>query len=241
MIRIRLLPVQNPTENNLMLSPIPVSDTAVTHQEWVYRQLKEAILSGRFVPGRSITLRGIAAMLDVSLTPVREALRRLVAERALEAHDNRRVNVPEMTQAKLDDICATRIALETLAAERALPDIDDHRLARLWKINAQIDEAVAADDVETYLCRHREFHYTFYGLDRCGVLEPLITSIWLQFSPFMRLAIHHIGVDYLVDRHAEALSAAEHRDVRGLRFAIEADVREGLGSLTEADWQNPDI
>ncbi|HLQ85170.1 MAG TPA: GntR family transcriptional regulator [Salinisphaeraceae bacterium] len=217
--------------------PIPMPDTGITRQEWVYRQLREAIMGGQFVPGRSVTLRGIAQMLDVSLTPVREAMRRLIAEHALEAHGNRRVSVPEMSRAKLAEICAARIALETLAAARAMPAIDKKRLERLWQLNDLIDEAVAARDIATYLARHREFHYMFYSAGPGSVIMPLIESLWLQFSPFMRYAVDHIGVDYLKDRHAEALRAVERRDVADLRFALEADVREGLGSLTEADWQ----
>src|SRR5690625_2794966 len=91
-----------------LLTPVSIPNGPITRQEWAYRQLKEAILGGQFVPGRSVTLRGIAAMLDVSLTPVREAMRRLVAERALEAHGNRRVTVPKMTPRKLDELCSVR-------------------------------------------------------------------------------------------------------------------------------------
>lgn len=231
------MPPSAATHDDTLLSPISIPDTTITRQEWVYRQLKEAILSGQFVPGRSVTLRGIAAMLDVSPTPVREALRRLVAERALEAHGNRRVSVPRMTREKLSDICAARVSLETLAAERALPAIDSERLALLWRLNEQVDEALDRRDIGAYLRRHREFHFTFYDVGRTTILMPLIESVWLQFSPFMRLAVDHIGVDYLVDRHVEALRAVERHDIGALRFALEADVREGLGSLTETDWQ----
>lgn len=227
----------DPSGEAMRITPIPIEDTAITRQEWVYRQLKEAILSGQFVPGRSVTLRGIGAMLGVSPMPVREALRRLVAERALEAHGNRRVSVPEMTPEKLEDICTVRVTLETLAAERALPSIDADRLALLWRLNAQVDAAIDAGDIGAYLCRHREFHYALYNVGRAAVVMPLIESVWLQFSPFLRLAINHIGVDYLVDRHVEALRAVERKDVRALRFALEADVREGLGSLNESDWK----
>lgn len=212
-------------------------DSSITVQEWVYRQLKERILTGRFVPGHSVTLRGIAGLLDVSPMPVREALRRLVSERALEIHGNRRVSVPRMTRDKFDALCSARVALETLAAGHAMLHIDGERLARLRRLDAGIDAAVAAGDVTTYLQRHREFHYELYRAGPTGVLMPLIDSIWMQFSPFLRLVIHHIGTDYVVDRHAEALDAIERRDYDALRFAIEADVREGLGSLTEAEWQ----
>lgn len=232
----------SPTANDevTVLTPIAMPEAKITRQEWVYRQIKEAILSGQFVPGRSVTLRGIASALDVSLTPVREALRRLVAERALEARDNRRVSVPKMTPDKLADLCAVRVALETLAAERAVNYIDSDRLSRLWRLNEQVDQAVDAGDINAYLRHHREFHYTFYDVGRDTIIMPQIESIWLQFSPFMRWALPHIGVDYLVDRHAEALRAVESKDISRLRFAIEADVREGLGSLTEADWAQLD-
>jgi len=224
-------------DTGTLLAPVAIPNAAITRQEWVYRQLKEAILGGQFVPGRSVTLRGIAAMLDVSLTPVREAMRRLVAERALESHGNRRVTVPKMTPRKLDELCSVRIALETLAAERALPAIDSERMTRLWQLNASIDDAINAGDIAAYLHRHREFHFTFYNVGEGHVIMPLIESAWLQFSPFMRLAISHIGVDYIHDRHAEALQAVQRKDGPGLRFALEADIREGLGSLTESDWQ----
>ncbi|WP_147418201.1 hypothetical protein [Salinisphaera sp. Q1T1-3] len=64
---------------------------------------------------------------------------------------------------------------------------------------------------------------------------PLMESVWLQFSPFLRRAIGHIGTGYVVDRHAEALDAVAAQDAQALRFAIEADVGEGLGALREQD------
>lgn len=221
-----------------VLEPVSLATSGMTRQEWVYQQLREAVLTGQFVPGRSVTLRGIAEMLDVSPTPVREALRRLVAERALESHDNRRVNVPRMTPAKLADLCAVRARLESFAAERAMAHIDTARLDRLWELNTAVDEAIEARDIRSYLQRHRAFHFTLYEAGGASAVMPLIESIWLQFSPFLRLAIDHIGRDYIVDRHAEALRAIAAGDAQLLRFAIEADVREGLGSLTEDDWQN---
>lgn len=219
------------------LEPVTLATRPATRQEWVYQQLKEALLTGRIVPGRPLTLRGIAHALDVSLTPVREALRRLVAERALAAHGNRRVSVPRMTRAKLADLCAVRVQLETFAAERARPWIDAERLAELWTLDAAVDAAIDAGDVAAYLQRHRAFHFSFYDSGETSAVMPLIESLWLQFSPFLGLAIGHIGTDYIADRHAEALRAVAEGDSQGLRFAIEADVREGLGSLTESDWQ----
>ncbi len=80
--------------------------------EWVYLALCDSILAGEFVPGVGVTLRGIAASLDVSPMPVREAIRRLAAEGALEVHDNRRVSVARMNQKRFDELSLARLAIE---------------------------------------------------------------------------------------------------------------------------------
>ncbi len=221
-----------------MNAPIAPFDPAAerpqgeTLQEWVYQQLRQAIMVGRFVPGRSVTIRGVAEMLGVSLMPVREALRRLVAEHALELLANRRVSVPQMTPPKLDELCAARLALEPLAAVRALPAIDAARLAELKRIDAEVDAALAASDVETYLAKNQEFHLTLYRAGDSQVIIPLIESLWLQFGPFMRSVLGRIGASYVLDRHVEAMTAIERKDPLALRLAIEGDIRDGMGSLS---------
>lgn len=204
---------------------------AKTTQQWVYQELKKALLSGQFLPGHSVTLRGLGDMLGVSITPVRQALQRLVAERALVMHSNRRISVPAMTAEKLRTLCDVRVRLETLAAEQALPWISPAQLDHIWQLNAAVDTAIADEDITGYLQSHRQFHYAIYEAAPTEVLMPLIESVWLQFSPFLHRAIKHIGVDYVVDRHVMALEAIAARDAATLRFAIEADVREGLGSI----------
>ena len=73
-------------------------------------------MAGRFQPGQTVTLRGLARSLGTSPMPVREALRRLIAERALDLGPNRSARVPVVTSAKYAEICEVRIALEGLAA-----------------------------------------------------------------------------------------------------------------------------
>ncbi len=206
-----------------------------TVQEWVYRALREAILVGRIQPGRAMTIRGIAVLLGVSAMPVREALRRLVAERALTLPDNRRARVPEMTAAKFEELVNARVALETLAAERAMPMVDAERLALLRDIDRRSLEQVAEGDVEENIIRNYCFHRMLYDSLPSQVLMPLIESVWLQLGPFMRLAMEHVGEHYPEDRHVEATNAIERRDTIALRIAIEADIRDGIGHLGKAE------
>jgi DNA-binding GntR family transcriptional regulator len=206
-----------------------------TQQERVYMQLRDAILSGQFVPGRSVTLRGVAEMLGVSPMPVREALRRLTAERALELLGNRRIAVPLMTLPKLEEICEARVALETAVAERALPAISRQGMKELRSLDNGVTRSIAAHDVQGYIKGNYDFHFTLYHYGESQVTIPLIESLWLQTAPFMRLVLDRYGLQDLPDRHQQALDAIERGSASGLRRAIELDIREGPGGIGQAE------
>jgi DNA-binding GntR family transcriptional regulator len=199
--------------------------------ERVYRRVRDAIAAGRFAPGVALTIRGIAEELGVSPMPAREAIRRLVAERALEMHENRRVSVPRMTRARFDELVTARTLLEPEAAVRALPHCDRALVEEIRAIDNRIDTALAEGDGEAYLVGNREFHFRIYSLADAQVLLPLIESLWLQSGPFMRVVYGRIGTSYVVDQHKEAIAAIERGDAEGLREAIRADILDGMSII----------
>jgi DNA-binding GntR family transcriptional regulator len=220
----------SPVEPPLRLAPARRRG-GETVQEFAFRRLRHAIMTGRFPPGLAVTIRGLAALLGVSAMPVREAMRRLVAERALDLLDNRRVRVPEMDAARFDTLIAGRILLEQEAACRALPYIDRAALAELRRLDAVTEDMFVKRDVERTIEANFAFHRALYSHAPSDVLTPLIESIWLQIGPFMRAALQGAHVHDRPDRHADALTAIMARDGTGLARAIEADVREGVDRL----------
>ncbi|WP_413662691.1 GntR family transcriptional regulator [Microbulbifer sp. CNSA002] len=203
-----------------------------TTQERVYFQVRDAILRGKFLPGRAITIRGLASELNCSPMPVREALRRLTSERALELSDTRRVRVPTMTPEKLAEICAARVALECQAAEQALPLVGDAELAQLRELDARVTEALAQKDIERYVTTNLEFHFTLYRLGQPHIILSLIESLWLQTAPLQHLVFQRFGVQELPDRHQDLLEAIASKDELKVRKAIQQDIEEGLGSIS---------
>ncbi len=202
-----------------------------TMQERVYGELREAIMLGRFRPGEAMTIRGLAEKLGTSMMPAREALRRLIAERALTLLPNRRVAVPHMTPESFRELTEARVALEVLAARRAFPATDDALADRLQSINAEQDRAIEAGDWALYQERNRAFHFTLYDCAPGRVVMPLIESLWLQIGPFLYLTRESLGTTYLEDRHEEAIAAIRNRDEGALALAIEQDIRDGMGGL----------
>ena len=194
----------------------------------VYRALRDALITGRIVPGRAVTLRGLAQSLGVSPMPVREAIRRVSAEGGLVVGPNRRVWVPDMDAARFDELLRTRTLLEPEAAVRALPHIDAARLERLRDIDDSIDVALETGDVEAYMAGNHRFHFEIYAAAPSRVLLPLIESLWLQFGPFMRSVYGRLGTAALVDHHVHALEAIAARDADRLAEAIRADIMDGM-------------
>ncbi len=218
------------TSGDLMRSESPPR-LGETVQERAYQRLRRSIMIGAVRPGVALTIRGLAETLEVSPTPIREALRRLCAERALAVLDNRRVMVPEMTVQKFEELLALRVALETHAAERALPYISDNIINDLARLDGLVDEALDSNRYDDTITANQAFHARLYKTNPDQQTMPMIESVWLQLGPFLRLAALNLREFYRIDRHQEAIAALMKRDPPALRIAIEADIRDGIGHI----------
>ena len=99
----------------MTLKPRP-QDTSSAHDR-LYRSLRQQILHGELMPGQALTLRGLGKAYGVSMTPAREALRRLVAEGALTLSSSGRVATPELTPDRIEELAAIRALLEARRLE----------------------------------------------------------------------------------------------------------------------------
>jgi len=207
----------------------------VTIAQWVYMTLRSAVMNGEVLPGRALTIRGLAEIMGVSPMPVREAIRQLAAQNALEITASRRVSVPQMTALKFNELCEARIAIEPHAAARALPYITATVLEQLNHLNKQGDLAIENGELAKISPLNQAFHRVIYGANPHQVCLPMIESLWLQLGPFMRLATSKLEEFYLVDRHEEAMNAIKAKNPFALQIAIQADIREGIAFANTAE------
>ncbi|MFT6658318.1 GntR family transcriptional regulator [Maritalea sp.] len=206
------------------LPPQELDDVNIPTHERLYRDLRERLLFGQFRPGMSVTLQGIADDHDVSLTPVREAIRRLVAEGALEMHGNRRISVPEMDEKRIDEILAVRLMLEPELAKRAITNAD---VKLLGAIDDQMDKAIQEGSVDDYLKCNFAFHFALYRASNANIMISIAESLWLQMAPYMRVVCGRVGTSNLEDQHKRAISAIEAQNIGALQAAIIEDISSG--------------
>jgi len=198
-----------------------------THER-VFRQLRDMVLFGELAPGQPVTLHGLVGTLGVSTTPVREAVRRLTAAGALEFRDNRRIVVPVLDAAALDELRTARRALEPELARRASLRAAPLLVAELSRIDAALDAAIATGDVTGYIRCNHAFHFTLYRQAGSRVLLPLAETLWLRFGPLGRAICDRFGTARMPDRHGEAIRALGAGAAGEVARAIDADIVQGF-------------
>ena len=151
----------------MIAQPRPIEPTGAAHER-VYRTLRTRIMHGEIAPGTALTLRGVGKEFDVSMTPAREAVRRLVAEGALFLSSSGRVSTPELSNERIEELATLRAMLEPELASRALPRAHFALIERLETINNGVSQMVARHDATGYIRMNLEFHRTLY----CGHKRP---------------------------------------------------------------------
>jgi DNA-binding GntR family transcriptional regulator len=197
----------------------------------VHQELRRRFITGKIMPGSTLSTRGLAQELGVSQTPVREALSRLAAEGAVQIRSKRKIVVPPMTAERFSDLLRCRELLEPEAAVAALPFIDGARLKKLKSVDDSIGRALKSGDVTAYMEGNFNFHFLIYAAQPRRTLLQLIETLWLQFGPFMRVVYGRYGTANLIDQHELMVRALRARDAAGLKRALIADIRDGMGLI----------
>lgn len=199
--------------------------------EQVYQQVREMILFGDLAPGQAVTIQGLTERLGAGMTPVREALRRLTAEGALDFQGNRRIAVPVLDAGAVAELTVARLALEPELARQAAARVSAAEVAALGTIDAALDTAIAAGDIPGYLRGNHAFHATLNGHAVAPILTGLVEGLWLRFGPSLRVVCGRLGTTALPDRHKEILAALERGDAAAAGAAMAEDVRQGMEQI----------
>lgn len=185
-------------------------------------------MHGEINPGEALTIRGIGNSFDVSMTPAREAVRRLAAEGALTLSTSGRVSTPDLTPERVEELAALRALLEPELAARALPRAHMALIDRLRTINARVSEFVAKQDAVGYLRTNLEFHRTLYLRAHAPAMLAMAETVWLQLGPTMRALYARKHRPDLQKHHRMILAALTAGDEPALRLAVRTDVTQGL-------------
>ncbi|WP_299846397.1 GntR family transcriptional regulator [uncultured Roseovarius sp.] len=202
--------------------------------ELIYRQLRDQILFGDLAPGQAVTIQGLTDRLGAGMTPVREAIRRLIAEGALEFQGNRRVSVPLLSADNMSELIVARQWLDPHLALRATERITLEQLDELATMDAELDRAIEQGDLRAYLELNYRFHKRLYEIADAPILADMADGLWLRFGPSLRVVCGRMGTQNLPDKHKDMLAAMHARDAERAARAIREDVIQGMEQVRRA-------
>lgn len=201
-----------------------------TLRDHATRELRRALMSGRFEPGQHITIRGLAEELGTSMTPVREAVARLAAERAIEAEPNRWMRIPLLGVEELRELRDIRVALEGLATERAAAHATPELMRELQDREAEIVGLRPGGDPKALIPAIGRLHFAIYRAARMPALVQLIEGLWLRSGPYVNLLFRGYTAQERGSLRAATLRALARGDAPSARRSMEADIGNAL------DW-----
>lgn len=188
-----------------------------TLSDAVFHRLRDAVIDGRLAPGQWLRQEALAQEFGLSQMPIREALRRLVAEGLAERIPYRGVRIVEFTPEDITDMFTLRLVLEGLAVRYATPLISLEQIAALKKNLVRGASLTARDEMPERRELNTAFHLTICHASGHRYLVRQVESLWAWFPSVML----YEGMRRQEERSPARL-AREHEEHRAILDALEA-------------------
>lgn len=157
-----------------------------TAHGYVLKTLRDAILNGTLPGGTRLIQAEIAAQLEVSITPVREALRDLAGEGIVEFDPHRGFRVRSLDLSEVQELYELRIALEPLMVRRMINSVSDQALANAERL---LHRMRRTKDNVTWSELNRQFHALFAEADKDSRLALFLSGLRDSASPYVSLSL----------------------------------------------------
>lgn len=179
----------------------------------VFNTLRDAILTGKLVPGERLMENQLAEKLGVSRTPVREALRMLELENLVELVPRKGAQVLDMSEKDIVNILEVRSALEGLATSLACKKMTKEDLQQLKNLEVDFEKAVTENDVEHFVDIDEDFHDLIFAATENDKLINIFRNLRIQLYRYrMAQAKNDASMSTIVAHHRSIIRAIENHD-----------------------------
>ncbi len=197
-------------------------------QDWVYRVLREGIVSGVLKGGTQLKQDEISDALNVSHIPVREALRQLEAQRLVTILPNRGASVTELSREMLIDMMQVRAAISTAMLKLAIPRMTEEDFAAL---DANLAEQRESTDAASYEKLNNRFHEITNARATNPVAELMTENIHANTDRYLRSSFYDNADSRAasIQEHEAIVAACKERDVEKAAALLNDHI---LGAIT---------
>ncbi|MDD9878233.1 MAG: GntR family transcriptional regulator [Magnetovibrio sp.] len=207
-----------PSKRRIAAADLPVEpiETNFSLKDRIYASLKQAITRiNIYADDAELRLdeRRLSEQLNISRTPVREALARLEQEGLVEIVPRRGVYIVRKTKAQILEMITVWAALESMAARLITENASDEEIASLRDIFTNVDEAPNRADIDEYSDKNIQFHQKILEISHCELIKDLAENLFIHMRS---IRARTIGEEDRANRsiigHMHIIEALEARD-----------------------------
>jgi DNA-binding GntR family transcriptional regulator len=213
----------------------PLETKHKTANSYAYDSLRRAIWDGQMPPGTHLNEQELVAWLDISRTPIREALRRLEAEGLVQVAPYRGAVVVIPSAEDIREEYTVRAALEGLAAELAVRRMTDLDIGELQVLTQQIESLLGQGSIDAFLDINYRFHIRLYTLSGSRRLVSMIDSSWQMMNFYRRFYFAQSEAIQVEETfHEMLLAACRQREAEKARQIVQNSCLEAAEFMVKA-------
>ena len=198
---------------------------AALHEQ-VAQRLRQMLVEGRIAPGAKLNERELSELLNVSRTPLREAIKMLAAEGLVELLPNRGAIAVSLTEADVLNTFEVMAGLEGMAGELAAQRITQPELAEIQAMQYEMMAAYTRRDLSSYYAVNARIH----GAISAAAKNPVLATVYQQVNArlqALRFRSNQDGEKWkrAVKEHEKMIEALVARDGAAMRATLELHLR----------------
>lgn len=199
-----------------------------------YFAVKDALMQGRLKPGEKLLLRPLSRQFEISATPMREALLKLVSKDALSLDGRGTAIVPRLKETELAEIHALRSLLEGHAAAAAALSASPAEIDGLEAIHIQLTNAQETGDFTAAVHLNTNFHLELCRIAHVPITMDFVETLWMRCGPILS-HLYDQGPPFTSRHpHTVVIEALRNTKPDAARIAIQEDIRVGGKVLYDA-------
>jgi DNA-binding GntR family transcriptional regulator len=207
----------------------PIEDNKKTIAGLVLERIRDAILSGMLPAGVRIDQGKLATDLNVSIVPVREALKKLEAEGFVQIIPRRGAFVTQTSISDLEDLYFARAAIEGQAAYHAADKLTAEHIDELKHLMSTMGMTLEQHDLAAFTVANRRFHFLIYEAAGSRYMLNMIASLWDLAERYRYRYVFVLNAGPIIQsEHQTILDACRKRDKSALRDAIINHMRQTM-------------
>lgn len=208
-----------------------------TLTDQVYEILRDRIVAGKMEPGEFIREQEVSAKLNVSRTPVREALGRLASEGFMERIPHRGFRVPEDSIPDMIEFYPIIASLEVLAGRESIPKLDVEDLDQLRAVNRDYEAAYERQDTEAGIALNDQFHRLLSAKSENRRLQKMLDELRSKVKSLEIWAFAHVK-EWLdsIREHDSILDAIDGGDLEMALATLESNRLMTYRDYIENKW-----